>query len=740
MKINKNIFYSLFAVLPSMLSGCDGEKDLVIITDDLPIKSSVLYMVGDATPKGWDINSPTPLTQSEDDPFIFTYEGNLNVGEMKLCMATSSWDNPFIRPIIGGTEIGKEPIADAPFKMYAGDPDNKWNIVEAGVYNVRFDLRHRTMSSTYLREPDAPEIVPIETETLYIIGDATPSWWNIDSPTPLEKISEFVFVYEGGLNEGGLQALLTPGDWSPAFILPFKEDSKITKAGVDAEQFNYSINHTNMWQVEESGRYRVTFDLEHWTMSAEYLGGYAPEKLFIVGSATAGGWSLDNATELTAVDGVDGAYTWTGYLSKGTFKANTVKDFGAPFYRPSSPDCEISESGITATDVVYTSDPDDQWNVVTAGNYKIDINIKNLTISAEYLGDPGKRPIVTSTMYILGDASPNSWDINAPTPLEMRSEGVFVYEGHLFAGSLQATIVSGDWNVPFILPLTNGCKITLSGVENDGFDYLVDHTNMWQVEEAGSYRLTFDLNNWTIKAENADIPDIPEPDKLYMIGSATDGSWNLDRATEFTPVAGVDGGYTWTGYLSKGTFKACTIKDFSAPFYRPSSSECYISESGITAADVVYTTSPDDQWNVVTAGNYKIDINIKNLTITAEYLGDPGKRPIVTDALYILGDASPNSWDIGNPVAFEKKSEYVFVYEGVLKTGGLQMCLIPADWGAAFIVPVSNGCKIGKTGVAGNEFDYSTDHTNMWDVETEGRYRLTLDLKEWTVGAEYLGE
>ena len=362
-------------------------------------------------------------------------------------------------------------------------------------------MRHRTMSTEYLREPDGPEITPIETENLYLIGDATPSWWNIDTPTPCERISDFIFVYEGGLNEGALQALLTPGDWAPAFILPIEADSKIGKSGKDKETFNYSINHNNMWQVEDAGRYRLTFDLEHWTISAEYLGAYAPEKLYIVGSATAGGWSLDNATELTPVDGIEGEYTWTGYLSKGTFKATTVKDFGAPFYRPSSSDCQISENGITATDVVLTSEPDDQWNVVTAGNYKIDINTKKMTISAEYLGDPGKRPIETSTLYILGDATPNSWDIGAPTPLVMKSEHVFVYEGKLFQGALQATAMAGDWNVPFILPVANGCKISKTGVESDEFDYLVDHTNMWQVEDAGNYRLTFDLENWTINAE-----------------------------------------------------------------------------------------------------------------------------------------------------------------------------------------------------------------------------------------------
>lgn len=497
----RNIFYLLSVLLLWPLCSCEGVKDLVIIQNDLPIKTSVLYMVGDATPKGWDINSPTPLVASEEDALVFTWEGNLNVGEMKLCTTTGSWNDPFIRPLVGGTEIGKEPITDAPFKMHAGDPDYKWNIVEAGVYNIKFDMRHRTMSTVYLSEPDGPEIIPIETENLYIIGDATPSWWNIDTPTPCEKISDYIFVYEGGLNEGALQALLTPGDWSPAFILPIKEDSKINKSGKDDELFNYSINHSNMWTVEDAGRYRLTFDLRNWTISAEYLGSYAPEKLYIVGSATAGGWSLDNATELTAVDGIDGEYTWTGYLAKGTFKATTVKDFGAPFYRPSSPDCQISETGITATDVVLTSDPDDQWNVVTAGNYKIDINTKKLTITAEYLGDPGKRPIETTTLYIIGDATPTSWDIGAPTPCEMKSERVFIYEGKLFKGALQATAVAGDWSMPFILPLTNGCKISKAGVENNEFDYLVDHSNMWQVEDSGNYRLTFDLENWTINAE-----------------------------------------------------------------------------------------------------------------------------------------------------------------------------------------------------------------------------------------------
>lgn len=62
-------------LLMSLLTGCDGEKDLKIIDGNLPIKTSTLFMVGDATPNGWSIDEPTPFTQNADDPMLFTWEG-----------------------------------------------------------------------------------------------------------------------------------------------------------------------------------------------------------------------------------------------------------------------------------------------------------------------------------------------------------------------------------------------------------------------------------------------------------------------------------------------------------------------------------------------------------------------------------------------------------------------------------------------------------------------------------------
>ena len=155
MKRNINFKHtSLFALLcllfMQMLASCDGEKDLKIIEGNLPIKTSTLFMVGDATPNGWSIDAPTPFTASEADPMVFEWTGSLNKGEMKLCLTTGSWDAAFIRPMTAGEEISKTNITNKTFDMHAGDPDNKWKVTEEGKYKLSFDMRNWTFSTEYL--------------------------------------------------------------------------------------------------------------------------------------------------------------------------------------------------------------------------------------------------------------------------------------------------------------------------------------------------------------------------------------------------------------------------------------------------------------------------------------------------------------------------------------------------------------------------------------------------------------
>ena len=389
MKI-RHIFHALACMMLALaLTGCEGEKDLNIIEGELPIKTNSLYMVGDATPNGWDIGNPTPLSASTDDALIFTWEGPLYKGELKLCLTTGSWDAPFIRPVVNGTEITKTAISNAKFAMHAGDPDDKWRIADAGKYKLTFDLRHWTMSTEYLGELDAPVIEPIEAETLFIVGDATPNGWNIDAPTQLAKMSQYVFQYEGNLLAGELKACLSTGDWGVSFIRPTFGGCKISKNGVESADFVFTTNPDDKWQVVEAGEYRLTFDLEHWTISAEALGG----------------------------------------------------------------------------------------------------------------GTTGKDPLEANVVYIVGDATPNGWSIDSPTQLTKESQYVYVYEGTLTQGELKACLQTGSWDVPFIRPIFANCRIDGNGVENPDFVFTANPDDKWKVEEAGDYRLTFDLEHWTLNAK-----------------------------------------------------------------------------------------------------------------------------------------------------------------------------------------------------------------------------------------------
>ena len=613
MKI-KNIISMLSGMLMlAGLTGCDGEKDLVIIDGNLPIKTSTLYMVGDATPNGWSIDTPTPLTPTEEDPLVFTWEGALNAGEMKLCLTTGSWDAPFIRPLNAGDQIGKGGVADTAFKMHAGDPDDKWKVTEAGIYNLRYDLRNWRMSASFVRELDAPEIEPIEADALCIVGDATPNGWDIDNPTALEKKSDYIFVYEGPMNSGEMKACLSTGSWDVAFIRPASDGVKINRGGVETEGFVYTNNPDNKWKVEEPGIYRVTFDLEHWTIMAELTGEFTPaSKLYMIGEATEGGWSWDAATVIEATAGNDDLFVWEGELGRGTFKASREKDFGAPFYRPSTPNCGVSKAGVAAHDMVFTTDPDDQWLVQDAGRYRLTFNTADMTFDAKYLD--GTAPSFPS-LYMIGTATAGGWSLDSATEVKAESENIYVWEGALSEGTFKASFEK-DFGAPFYRPTTANCEVSKAGVASHDMVCTTDPDDQWLVKEAGNYRLTFNTADMTFDAKYIGEATAP----LYMIGEATAGGWSLDNATEFTSVAGKDGVYTWTGTLKNGTFKACHVKDFGAPFYRPSSPDVEVSASGVAATDMVYTTGPDDQWKVVTEGRYELTIDTKAMTINVKYL------------------------------------------------------------------------------------------------------------------------
>ncbi|MDR1544618.1 MAG: SusF/SusE family outer membrane protein [Prevotellaceae bacterium] len=98
----------------------------------------MIYLVGEATPNGWNIEQATEM-QATADPNKFTWTGHLTTGEMKFtCDRQADWNGAFFLASAGGISPSgsDEPMI---FSPNGSNPDNKWVIYDAGTYTIELD-------------------------------------------------------------------------------------------------------------------------------------------------------------------------------------------------------------------------------------------------------------------------------------------------------------------------------------------------------------------------------------------------------------------------------------------------------------------------------------------------------------------------------------------------------------------------------------------------------------------------
>lgn len=239
----------------------------------IAVPDGCLHMIGDATAGGWDLNATTPINPSAENPDIYIWEGELKGGsEFKiLTNLADGWDAPTIHPLSYGSPIGRETITDAAFACYVGGNDYKWYVEVPATYKLTFNVKDFTMSSEFIKETEIiwPTVTPIQTEVLYLVGEATPAGWDIANAIPCTKSGEEnIFIYEGNLNTGLFRAT-TIKDWGK-HIRPKVNECEIGAGGLEGD-FTYVDTPDYNWKVTASGEYRLTFDLDKWTIQAKKI-------------------------------------------------------------------------------------------------------------------------------------------------------------------------------------------------------------------------------------------------------------------------------------------------------------------------------------------------------------------------------------------------------------------------------------------------------------------------------------
>ena len=216
-------------------------------------------------------------------------------------------------------------------------------------------------------------------ERLLIVGDGVWGGWSIDNSIVMmnDAAQPDVFTATVSLKANSDFKFLTETEWGK---LEYRAgDAGVTLSdGVSAALVSSDDNsNDNKFQVGETANYSIVCDLAAKTVTVTKAAYQDDEikhtALWLVGSATTGGWALGKATMILPSDDNPMVFRGTVDLLEGEMKiaVNKYTGYGQTFYQRDAAD---------DTKMTFGGD-DNKWNISKAGQYDVEADVKNLTIS-----------------------------------------------------------------------------------------------------------------------------------------------------------------------------------------------------------------------------------------------------------------------------------------------------------------------------------------------------------------------
>ncbi|WP_291102335.1 MULTISPECIES: SusE domain-containing protein [unclassified Flavobacterium] len=198
-------------------------------------------------------------------------------------------------------------------------------------------------------------------------------------------------------------------------------------------------------------------------------------EMFLVGDATAAGWSENNNNVPLFRDPAnDNKYSYTGYFAAGQVKLLEIKGKWQPQWG--------TKNGALAVNDGTGTDPD-SFVIATAGYYTLSINVTDLTYSL--IPFTGSTATTYVTIGLVGDASPGGWDTSTPMTKSTFDPHIWKVTANLSNGKLKFR-ANDAWTVNW------GSGTAFSGVgTQDGSNIPVSSAtyDVWFNDLDGSYLL-----------------------------------------------------------------------------------------------------------------------------------------------------------------------------------------------------------------------------------------------------------
>jgi hypothetical protein len=338
---------------------------------------------------------------------------------------------------------------------------NNFNLalIAAGVQggstkNVEF----RVMSyigSSYTKSLIASNVVTINVTTytpvpknLYIVGSATQGGWNNPVPIPSQEfapLNAVSFAIEVYLTAGQSYLLLpVNGDWSHKYGCA----TDGTASGGGQLLTDNAVPGSNTPSPAKSGWYNIVVNFQTQTFTVTPSTTVVPSQLYIVGGATAGGWSnpvdtvFNGSQEFAQLSAVSFGIVVNLTAGQSYLFLPLNGDWGHKF--GGSTDGTASGGGTLLADnsVPGSNTP----SPATTGNYLIVVNFANNTYTVTPYN--GVMPVPTN-LYIVGAATAGGWNNPVPASQQFTQISTTEFQITLPLTAAQSYLflpVNGSWS------------------------------------------------------------------------------------------------------------------------------------------------------------------------------------------------------------------------------------------------------------------------------------------------------
>lgn len=426
-----------------------------------------------------------------------------------------------------------------------------------------------------------------------------------------------------------------------------------------------------------------------------------PEALYMKGGACPDGW--DKAVELRK-DG-DAVYTASGVElrfgkpadNKG-FKFYVEPDGSYPFYGQALGG-EFGDMAVFASE----NDGDSQFYPLqhgyTSGVYTVTADLGAMRLTLDRTGDVYEFD-PDAVLYILGDGMEHGWDMVEQNALAATGDNTFEIAEIALKADSKFKFYFHDWT-EFIRDEAAADYWTLKrkGDGDGDIRFIPSEAGLG----AGTYKVSVDLSAQRVQLTLVGAE--PEyPAQLFIFGPATEAGWDLGSFIPMT--ASGSGVYRAEGVrIDVGTANPDDIKGNGFKFgvsntdWGTEYGAAGSFDNGYRGWEIV---QGKDQFYPLLmgleSGTYDITADLAAGVVRLEPAQGGGDN--YPAALYIIGDAMPHGWDLGNAVAMTRTAPGVFTAENVAVNVGAVQDGNPKGNGFKFII--SNTDWLTEYGAAGS--------------------------------------